>query len=202
MIENVANAFNFLQQFYDETATLVHEIEGLLSDEPECFMIGRPSGYGISTRGSTGLEQQNVNRWLTKRFAVFFIPEHIYKRQSGQTVTTLPTENVMYMRFLLDGYNSFTFSGKPIDAPSILFGVLHKASCPNGKKKKFEQMMVELEYLESKLLRDLPKVNLNEASVEVSGTLQIVPLLTLTDPKAVNDNVVQPLVEQWRQVGS
>ena len=202
MIKNVTNAFNFLQQFYDETATLVREIEGLLSDEPECFLIGRPSGYGISTRGSTGLEQQNVNRWLTKRFAVFFIPEHIYKCKSGQTVTALPAENIMYVRFLLDGYNSFTFNGKPIDAPSILFGVLHKTSCPNGKKKKFEQHMTEFEYLESKLLRDLPIVNLNESSVEVSGILQIVPLLKLTDPKAVNDNVVQPLVEQWRQVGS
>jgi len=202
MKENVANAFDFIQRLYDETATLVHEIEGLLNDEPECFMIGRPSGYGISTRGSTGLEQQNVNRWLTKRFAVFFVPEQIHKVQAGQTVTPLPTENVMYIRFLLDGYSSFTFGGNPIGAPSLLFGVFHEASCPNGKKKKFEKLMGDFEYLETKLLRGLPKVELNEASVKVSGTLQIVPLLTLTDSKAVNDKVVQPLVKQWRQVVS
>jgi len=108
MIENTVNAFNFIQRLYDETATLIREIEGLLGDEPECFMIGRPSGYGISTRGSTGLEQQNVNRWLTKRFAVFFMPEDVLKLQKGQTVTPLPTTNVVYLRFLLDGYRSFT----------------------------------------------------------------------------------------------
>ena len=200
MIENAANAFNFIQRLYDETATLVREIEGLLGDEPECFMIGRPSGYGISTRGSTGLEQQNVNRWLTKRFAVFFVPEHIYKLKQGQTVTTLPTAGVMYLRFLLDGYSSFSFGGKEIDAPSLLFGVLHDASCPNGKKKKFEHLMGDFEYLEAKLLKDLPAVGLDEVSVMVSGTLQIVPLFTLTNSEAVNDRVVQPLVEQWRQV--
>ena len=38
--------------------------------------------------------------------------------------------------------------------------------------------------------------------VIVEDKVQIVPLLTLTDPKAVNDNVVQPLVKQWREVGS
>ena len=129
-------------------------------------------------------------------------PESAFKSQRAQTVTPLPTENGMYIRFLLDGYSSFTFGGNPIGAPSLLFGVLHEASCPNGKKNKFEKLMGDFEYLETKLLRGLPKVELNEASVKVSGTLQIVPLLTLTDSKAVNDKVVQPLVKQWRQVVS
>ena len=200
MIENVTNAFNFIQRLYDETATLVREIEKLLGTEPECYMIGRPSGYGISTRSSTGLEQQNVNRWLTRRFAVFFIPEDVYKLRQGQTVTTLPTTNVMYLRFLLDGYKSFSFGGNPIDAPSLLFGVLHDASSPSGRKKKFEHLMGDLEYLEAKLLRGLPEVGITEANAVVSGTLQIVPLFNLTNSEAVNDQVVQPLVEQWREV--
>ena len=75
MIKNVANAFNFIQRLYDETVTLVREIERLLGSEPECFKIGRPSGYSISTKGSNSLEQQNVYWWLTRRFAVFFVPE-------------------------------------------------------------------------------------------------------------------------------
>ena len=200
MIKNVANAFDFIQRLYDETATLVREIERLLGSEPECFMIGRPSGYGISTRGSIGLEQQNVNRWLTRRFAVFFVPESAFKSQGAQTVTPLPTANLMYLRFLLDGYNSFNFDEKPITAPSLLFGVLHDASSPNGRKNKFEQLMAGFEYTEAKLLSDLPNVDLNEAYGSITGTLQIVPLLTLTDSESVNDHVIQPLLQQWRRV--
>jgi len=199
MIENVTNAFNFIQRLYDETATLIREVERLLGAEPECFMIGRPSGYGISTRGSTGLEQQNVNRWLTRRFAVFFIPESAFKSQKAQTVTPLPTENLIYLRFLLDGYDSFKFGEDSIDAPSLLYGVLHDASSPTGKNHKFEQLMAGFEYTEAKLLNNLPDVKYNEAHGAVTGQLQIVPLLSLTDSLVVEQKVIQPLLKQWRK---
>ena len=198
MIKNVANAFDFLQRLYDETATLVREIERLLGSEPECFMIGRPSGYSISTRGSTGLEQQNVNRWLTRRFAVFFAPESAFNSHGAQTVTPLPSGSLMYLRFLLDGYDSFKFGKTSFDAPTLLFGVLQDASCPNGKKNKFEQLMNEMEYVEAKLLSNLPNIELNEAYVSVKGRLQAVPLLDLTDSLAVDTKVIQPLLQRWR----
>jgi len=128
---------------------------------------------------------------------VFFSPESLYKNQK---ITTLPTASVMYLRFLLDGYNSFSFSGKLIDAPSLLFGVLQNVSSPNPTIKKFENIMSHFEYLEAKLLSGLPEININEANVMASGTLQIVHLFNLTSSEAVNDQVVQPLVKQWREV--
>ena len=200
MIKNVANAFSFIQRLYDETATLIREIERLLGSEPERFMIGRPSGYSISTKGSNSLEQQNVNLWLTRRFAVFFVPESAFTSKGGQTITPLPTANLMYLRFLLDGYNSFNFGENPIGAPSLLYGVLHDAARPSGKTNSFEKRMTAFEYMEAKLLSDLPNVELGGATGSVTGALQIVPLLTLTDSEAVNDHVIQPLLQQWRRV--
>lgn len=200
MIENVANAFNLIQRLYDETATLVREIERLLGTEPESFMIGRPAGYGISTRGSTGLDQQNVNRWPTRRFAVFFVPENTLESKGGQKVTKFPTEKVVYLRFLLDGYDSFNFNGMAISEPSLLFGVLKDTVCPNGRKKKFEAVMADFEYIEAKFLKNLPNISLNEASVSTNGEMQVVPLFSLTDTEVVNSRVIQPLLAQWREV--
>jgi hypothetical protein len=53
----------------------IKEMEGLLNEEDEEFIIGRLSGYGISKRSSTGLEANNVALWLMKTFAVFFVPQ-------------------------------------------------------------------------------------------------------------------------------
>jgi hypothetical protein len=199
MIENSKNAFKFVQQVYDESAALLREIEGALLEQPESFLIGRTSGYSISSRSSTGLEQQNVNRWLTRRFAVFFVEEAQTKTHGGQTITSLSKPpRVLYFRILLDGYQGFKYAQKPLVEPALLFGVLENMASPNGRKTKFEQLMGEFEYVESKLLAHLPEVRLKESYVAVSGTLMHVPLFSLVDSEAVQRMVIEPILAEYR----
>ena len=71
----ITNAFSFIQKLYNESSYLLKEIEGQLSESSEKFLILKPSGYSISSRSSTGLEPNNVNFWLLRKFAVGFVEE-------------------------------------------------------------------------------------------------------------------------------
>jgi len=76
-------AFDFVQKLYMEVSYFIKEVEGLLLEED--FVIGRPSGYQISSRGSSGLEPVHVNMWLLKKLAVFFAPSDKIRLDKGQT---------------------------------------------------------------------------------------------------------------------
>ena len=82
---------------------MVKEIEGILNKEGEEFVIGRPSGYGITSKSSTGLEANNLHLWLLRKFAVFFVEEDKTKIKGGATITKL-TQNlkVLYLRLVFD----------------------------------------------------------------------------------------------------
>ena len=200
LVEQTHIAFEFVQRLYDEVATLIREVEKLLAEPPNSFLIGRPSGYGISSRSSTGIDAQNVARWLSRQFSVFFAPEDRVEAQKGQTVTALvPELRVLYLRFLLDGYERYLFDGQPLTEPSALFGVLYDVSSPNGKRKKFEYVIGDLEYAEAKLCRSLPVVDIDTAPFKLKGRLQHVALYSLTDATAVGKLLVEPLLAQYRE---
>lgn len=75
IVEQTKLSFNFIQKLYHEVAFLIKEIEGQLSEADERFFIGKPGGYQVNYRSSTGLEQVNVNKWLPRKMGVFFVPE-------------------------------------------------------------------------------------------------------------------------------
>ena len=85
LMEQTNLAFDFIQKLYLEVSYLIKEIEGILHEEEEKFIIGRPSGYGISARSSTGLESNNVGLWLLREFAVFFIPKIKQRSQADDS---------------------------------------------------------------------------------------------------------------------
>ena len=86
LIDQTKLAFDFLQKLYLEVSYLIKETEGLLHEEEEKFLIGKPSGYGVSSRSSTGLESNSISLWLLRKFAVFFVPEDKTTLKKGQTV--------------------------------------------------------------------------------------------------------------------
>ena len=119
IIKQTKLAFEFLQKLYFEVSYLIKEVEGLLAEEDETFIIGRPSGYSISYRSSTGLEPKNVDLWLMRTAAVFFVPEVDTESGRGQTHTPLEPEiKVLYLRIVLDD--------DEIDQPYVQFGVMTK----------------------------------------------------------------------------
>ena len=44
LIRQTKNAFEYIQKLYLESSYLIKEMEGLLKEEEENFIIGRPSG--------------------------------------------------------------------------------------------------------------------------------------------------------------
>ncbi len=88
VIRQTKLAFEFIQKLYLETSYLIKEIEGLLAEEDENFIIGRPSGYSITNRSSSGLDANNVNYWALKKLAVFFVASELTKSSGGMTITS------------------------------------------------------------------------------------------------------------------
>ena len=91
IIEQTKLAFDLIQKLYHEVAFLIKEIEGQLSEEDENFVIGKPGGYQVTYKSSTGLEQVNVNKWLPRTMGVFFVPEEMMEL-GGTTNTKFTNE--------------------------------------------------------------------------------------------------------------
>lgn len=136
IVEQVGLAFDFIQKLYLETSYLIKEIEGILHEEEEQFVIGKPSGYAVSTRSSSGLESNNVALWLNRKFAVCFIPANKTEVKGGQTITKFTDDlRVLYLRILLQD--------KSISEPAVYSGVLFDiAKKPHAEHiTKFERFM-------------------------------------------------------------
>jgi len=86
IIEQTNLAFDFILKLYLEVSYLIKEIEGMLYELEEKFVIGRSGGYHISARSSTGLESSNVSFWLMRKLGVFFIPENKTDRKKKKRI--------------------------------------------------------------------------------------------------------------------
>lgn len=188
-------AFDFIQKLYLEVSYLIKEIEGILYEENEKFIIGRPSGYSISARSSTGLESNNVKLWLLRKFAVFFIPEENTKLERGQTITQIDEKlKVLYLRILL--------SDKNITEPVVYSGVLYRIrkKRQTGWVKKFENVMGNIiEYNDGKIFQNLEKINYEDAYVTFQGKLTKTNLFEINDSENILEKIIKPSLELYRK---
>ena len=141
-------AFEYLHKLYFETSYLIKEVEGLLAKETEEFIIGRPSGYGVTTNRSTGLETKNVELWTMRKMAVFFVPRGFTIEKNGQTTTKFNNgPKVIYLRIILDS--------KGLPEPKLFVGILYDFIF-QGKAtmEKVEQLMTHIEYREQVVFKD------------------------------------------------
>jgi len=193
--EQMNLAFDFIQKLYLEVSYLIKEIEGILYDENEKFIIGRPSGYSISARSSTGLESNNVKLWLLRKFAVFFIPEENTKLERGQTITQIDEKlKVLYLRILL--------SDKNITEPVVYSGVLYRIrkKRQTGWVKKSENVMGNIiEYNDGKIFQNLEKINYEDAYVTFQGKLTKTNLFEINDSENILEKIIKPSLELYRK---
>ena len=194
IIEQTNLAFDFIQKLHLEVSYLIKEVEAMLSEEEESFNIGKPSGYGISTRSSTGLETNNVNLWVMRRFAVCFIPEAQTKIAGGQSVTELHDElRILYLRFVLNGKN--------ITEPAVYSGVLRDIKTgPRGQKfKKFENFMGHFEYVNDRLFENPEDINYEDGTLSIKGELAKVNLYDVNNSEAIKTKIVEPSLALYRE---
>ena len=192
LIEQTRLAFDFIGKLYLEVSYLVKEIEGILADELEEFTIGKPAGYGISVKSSTGLESTNVKLWLSRKFAVFFIPKGKTKISGGQTHTPFDQElKVLYQRFVLDESDT--------GYPAVYSGVIYDIKNNNSKWSKFEQMMGPLQYQDTKIFLNPNKVEYEHPSVALKGEFILNSLFEINDTQTIHEKIVKPSLALYRK---
>lgn len=186
-------AFDFIQKLYLEVSYFIKEVEGLLLEEN--FTIGRPSGYQISARSSSGLEPINVNMWLLRKMGVFFAPQDEIKFERGQTSldVTKPAK-VIYLRILLND--------KTIEGPVVYAGVLHNIlKKPKSKWiQKFEQAMQHIEYNDEKIFRgNLKQISHEDNHISFKGNLNTVNLFEINDSETIQNKITEPCLKLYKQ---
>lgn len=194
IIEQTNLAFDFVQKLYLEVSYLIKEIEGILHEEEEKFIIGKPAGYGISARSSTGLESTNVNLWLLRKFAVFFVPEDKTEMKRGQTITRIDENlKILYLRIVL--------TGKNINEPAVYSGVLYNIQKKNQAKwiVKFENVMGYLEYNDDKIFKNAEKIDYEDAYIKIQGELVKNNLFEITDSGTILKKIIKPSLDLFRK---
>ncbi len=188
------NAFNFIEKLFFEISYLIKEIEGILSNEEENFLIARPSGYSISARSSTGLESNNVPYWLLKNFSVTFIPEIFTKLEKGQTITNFsPDLKVIFFRFsLFDSLDS---------EPIILAGIFNEIARKENVKwiKKYENIIGQIEYSYKKIFTEPKTINYSDSYMTLKGEYLERKLYSLKDSEAINKSLLTPVLKIFRK---
>jgi hypothetical protein len=194
IIEQSNLAFNFVEKLYLESSYLIKEIAGILNEEEEKFVIGKPGGYGISTTSSRGLEVNYVRLWLLKKFSVFFVPEEKTALKGGTTFTKMDKDlKVLYLKIVLNYKN--------IKEPAVYFGVLYNIQKkPEAKMiTKFERVMGILEYNDYKVFKDVGKINYENIYIKVQGELMKKNLFDINDSNAIVEKIIKPSLELYRK---
>lgn len=190
--KQITNAFDFIQKLYNESSYLIKEIEGQLGENLYRFQILRPSGYSISARSSTGLEPNNVNLWLLRKFAVAFAEESNTDLQKGQNFTEInPKLKVLYFRVILDDKNQ--------SEPQLIYGVFYDILQFKDSIKKFEHLLAYFEYIDTKLLAKFPHIDYEDSNFKIKGEFKKVNLLDINSSDELIEKVINPAISLYEK---
>ena len=194
LIQQTNLAFDFVQKLYLEVSYMIKEAEAMYVEVPEKLVVGKPRGYAISIRSSAGLEPMNVDLWLYRKFAVFFVPEERTGVKGGQRSTSIDDElKVVYMRILLQD--------RTIDEPTVHTGVLYNIR-NKGRASwltKFEHCMGYFEYVDEKLFRNPARIEYEDTYLSLSGELLRVNLYDISSSEDIREKIVTPSLELFRR---
>lgn len=197
LITQTRLAFDFIQKLYFEVSYLIKEVEGLLAQEEEEFIIGRSGGYAVTVRNSNSLDAAGVSLWIYKKFAVFFVPAALTEKKSGITITRYsPQLKIIYLRLVLDD--------KDIPEPTLYYGVLyHITRKPPIDKypEKIEQLIRHIEYNENKVFqKDSLEIDYEDSYIIFKGRLVSQSLYDLHTSEDIVERVINPVLKMFREV--
>ncbi len=190
--QQTRNALDFVQKLFLEISYLIKEVEGLLYREEERFVIGRPSGYGVTSGKSTGLEPTNVEWWLPKAFTVIFVPEEQTSIHGG--ITNTPFHDQLKV-LLLD----IELEGKKNKTPRILAGFVFDINVKRKDHTKFEHLMFEFVNSRDKVFAQAPNIIYEDSYVSMKGEVFCLPLFSISSSDEVSKKVVEPMLAAYRR---
>lgn len=194
LVDQTKLAFDFLQKLYLEVSYLIKELEGILYEQEEKFIIGRTNGYSVSASSSTGLESNNVSLWLLRKFAVFFVPENKTRTEKGQTVTDFEADlKLLYVRFALNDIN--------VHEPSIYSGILFNIQKKPKAQwiKKFENLMGHMEYNNDRVFKNFDHLDYEDVYIKFQGEFIKNNLYSINDSEAINKKIIEPMLKLYRK---
>lgn len=193
LVKQTDLAFDFLQKLYLEVSYLIKEIEGLLAEEEENFIIGRGSGYAITARSSNGLEANNVHLWPLRTFSVFFVPQEMTKVKSGATVTRfLPGLKTILLKFVLNKSD--------ISEPYIYVGTLYEMVAKKETFIKFENLITHIEYNQKKIFTGDDFVDYEDGYLKFKGKFIKINLYDINSSEEIVNLVLEPALKIFRNI--
>jgi len=193
LLRQTKNAFDFVQKLYFEISYLIKEVEGLLEQEEGNFVIGRPTGYGVTTKTSSGLGSVYVDNWLPKTFTVFFGPQEKMELQKGGITATPFDDSLKVLLLHID------VLGKTLPAPRLLIGCIYNIRNKRSDYKKFENLMSEFSYYNQKIFASLPDINYEDSYCSFNGYFIEYPLFSICNSDDVAQ-VVNQMLEIYRRI--
>ena len=195
LAEQTNNAFEFVRKLYLEISYLIKETETLLQEENEKFVIGKPSGYSVTTRTSAGLEPSNVDLWLNKTFTVFFCSQSATEinPSQGQTVTHF-TEDLKIMLLHVK------LIEKGMAEPQIFFGAIKDIQCKNNAyDKKFEKLMW-LFAARSEKIFNLSASKYEDSYLSFTSKFDVQNLYDIKNSADIKNIIVEPALKIYRSI--
>lgn len=189
IVKQTKLAFDFIQKLYLETSYLIKEVQGILEREDEEIQILRPSGYGITTFRSIGLESGVVD-WCIKKGAVFFVAKKYIEHSRGQTITKFtPDLKVIVLRFVL--------FEKDMNEPEIWAGNIYNI-IPKSDSTKFEALTWKFAYYDKKIIRTTGESFYEDG--EVSFKLHMIKraLYDIGSAEDIQREIIQPVLDNYR----
>jgi hypothetical protein len=192
LVTQTKNAIDFIQKLYFEISYLIKEIEGVLREEKESFVIGKPSGYSVNTRTSTGLEPINVEMWLPKAFAVFFVPEDKVKTYQGQTITKITKDLKVILIYI-------ELQGKDVTNPKIIFAQINNIVSKKPNLDKFEHFLSRFTYNSRKIFSNPPDINFTDSLGSLKGKFDSENLFSINNSEELKKKIIEPVLKLYRK---
>ncbi|MEN8251365.1 MAG: hypothetical protein ABFS32_20715 [Bacteroidota bacterium] len=193
IVNQINNAFDFMQKLYHESSYLIKEIEGQLGESDYRFKIIKPGGYGVTSRSSSGLESNNVNYWLMRKLSVAFVEGSDEEIKKSQNITIIDEElKVLYFRVVLNE--------KGASEPFLIFGVFYSIKQLKEWVKKFEQLMGVIEYTDKKLFDQFPNIDYQDATFRIKGKFKRVDLLDINSSTELIEKVINPAIKLYERI--
>ena len=191
--KQIKNAFDFIQKLYNESSYLIKEIEGQLAENEHRFQFLKTSGYAISSRSSNGLEPNNVNFWLLRKFSFAFVEDNKTELARGQNNTKINNAlKVIYFRVVLEDNNE--------PNPQLIFGVFYEIEKLNNRINKFENLMGEFEYTDNKLFAKFPNIDYESAIFKIKGRFKKVNLHDINSSDELIEKVIKPVIKIYEGI--
>ena len=191
--DQTRSAFEFIEKLYAESSYLVKEIEGLLRNKEEIFVIGKQRGYQISASASSGLN--SPEQWIYKKLCAYFVPETMTKIIGGRTETSFSKDlKIIYLIIIL--------SEEELKSPQIAIGILSRFKKLTVRFPKLEYFIIsyidriwnsikELKGTKHKLYKD--------SSFEFNVNFVIKDLYDVNSIQDIEKKLVNPALRMFRK---